>query len=136
MSSTSGGFDSVFGEDGEYHRDARRRPPTTAGILVGGGAMFVAAIVFAGMGAPGEFVALVILGAVFFVVASLVAKGHEERLVAEERTLKEEERDRFKEEVARSVKESIKGTIKVRCRYCGGLNEEQDEKCESCSAPL
>jgi uncharacterized membrane protein YvbJ len=26
--------------------------------------------------------------------------------------------------------------VRVRCRYCGSLNEEQDDRCESCGASL
>lgn len=143
MSSISRGFGPVFEEVGTEKREAMRRTHAPASIFVAAGAMLVMAIVFARMGAPGEFVAFAVLGAVAFIIVSLIARVHEDRLIEEERTRaeeewtrREEERDRFKEEVARSVKESIKGTIKVRCRYCGGLNEEHDEKCESCGAPL
>lgn len=93
-------------------------------------------IVFASMGAPGVFVVFPLIAGFLFVIVGLAAKGHEERLAEEERARAEEERDRFKEEVAQSVKETMKGTIKVRCRYCGALSDESEEKCESCGAPL
>jgi rubrerythrin len=96
----------------------------------------VMAFVFAAMGAPGVFSLFAILTGVVFVVASLVSKERQERLAEEERMRAEEERARFSEEVAQTVKESLKGTIKVRCRYCGALSDENDEKCESCGAPL
>jgi hypothetical protein len=31
---------------------------------------------------------------------------------------------------------AVKTTIRVRCRYCGTLNEEKANKCESCGASL
>ncbi len=31
---------------------------------------------------------------------------------------------------------AVKTTIRVRCRYCGTLNEEKANKCESCGANL
>jgi rRNA maturation endonuclease Nob1 len=30
----------------------------------------------------------------------------------------------------------LRSTIKVRCRYCGKLNDKNDSHCESCGAVL
>lgn len=98
--------------------------------------MMFMSIVFASVGAPGLFAAFPLLMGLVFIVLGLAANDREKRLAEEERVRAEEERDRFKEEIAQSVKETMKGTIKVRCRYCGGLNDEHEEKCESCGAPL
>jgi hypothetical protein len=43
-----------------------------------------------------------------------------------------EERQREIEEIIKAVKT----TIRVRCRYCGTLNEEKADECESCGASL
>jgi len=40
-----------------------------------------------------------------------------------------------KREVQEIIK-VVKSTIRVRCRYCGTLNEESANKCESCGASL
>jgi hypothetical protein len=34
------------------------------------------------------------------------------------------------------IVKAVKSTIRVRCRYCGTLNEEKSNKCESCGASL
>ena len=45
---------------------------------------------------------------------------------------REQDRKREIEEIVKAVK----ATIKVRCRYCGMLNEEKSNKCESCGGAL
>jgi hypothetical protein len=45
---------------------------------------------------------------------------------------REQDRKREIEEIVKAVK----ATIKVRCRYCGRLNEEKANKCESCGGAL
>lgn len=96
----------------------------------------VMAFVFAGMGAPGLFVLFALLTGVIFLVFGFMTRGRAIERIAEAERAAEESRVQFREEVAQSVKESMKGTIKVRCRYCGGLNDEHDDRCESCGAPL
>ena len=90
----------------------------------------------ASIGAPWFFVAFAFVAPFLWAVNVLIRRGAEEDRRAEAQRAADEERERLKEEVAQSVKETMKGTIKVRCRYCGGLNGEHDEKCESCGAPL
>ena len=34
------------------------------------------------------------------------------------------------------IVKAVKSTIKVRCKYCGTLNEEDANKCESCGGAL
>lgn len=36
----------------------------------------------------------------------------------------------------KEIVDAVKSTIKVRCRYCGTLNEEEERVCESCGGPL
>ena len=43
--------------------------------------------------------------------------------------------DLTKRQIDEIVK-AVKATIRVRCRYCGTLNEEKANKCESCGANL
>ncbi len=96
----------------------------------------VVVIVFATMGAPGFMLAVMIVGAVLFLIIGLVSSAIENEKIARAEEAEMEARERFKQEIAQSVKEKLDGTIKVRCRYCGALNGEDDEKCESCGAPL
>lgn len=79
----------------------------------------------------------VFLLAVISLIGGLAASKDEERrrAMVEQREVEAMDRDRLVEDITRSVKKSM-GFIKVRCRYCGGLNDEHDEKCESCGAPL
>lgn len=100
-------------------------------ILALASAYFVASI-----GAPVFFIIFAFVAPFLWVANVLIRRGAEADRRAEAQRAADEERERLKEEVAQSVKETMKGTIKVRCRYCGGLNGEHDEKCESCGAPL
>lgn len=90
----------------------------------------------ASIGAPGVFIVFAFVAPFFWVANVLIRRGAEENRRAEAQRAADEERERLKEEVAQSVKETLKGTIKVRCRYCGALHDESDEKCSSCGAPL
>jgi hypothetical protein len=40
------------------------------------------------------------------------------------------------QEQIQEIIRAVKTTIRVRCRYCGTLNEEKANKCESCGASL
>ena len=73
----------------------------------------------------------VILGIVL-IIAAFYVKTHEEDRAAHERTASMEQREQERREFVAAVK----STIKVRCTYCGTLNEEDAEKCESCGGPL
>ena len=98
--------------------------------------MMIMSFVFAGMGAPGVFSAFAFLIGLIAVVSSYVSYRRKEGEAEEMAIAAEETQKRFKEEVAEAVKDSMKGTIKVRCRYCGSLNDENANKCESCGAAL
>ncbi len=98
--------------------------------------MIVMGFVFAGMGAPGAFVVFAFLAGVFVIVMSFVAAERRQREAKENALAAEEADEKFKDEVAEAVKERMKGTIKVRCRYCGSLNDEEAVKCDSCGATL
>lgn len=41
-----------------------------------------------------------------------------------------------REAQVKEIVDAVKSTIKVRCRYCGTLNEEKEKTCESCGGPL
>jgi rubrerythrin len=74
---------------------------------------------------------LIIVGAIF-IVLSVYVKAREEQKAEQERTAEEERARMF----AQSIASNIRTGVKVRCRYCGALSDENDEKCESCGAPL
>lgn len=46
------------------------------------------------------------------------------------------QRQREREREVQEIIKAVKTTIRVRCRYCGTLNEEKANKCESCGAIL
>lgn len=109
--------------------------------------MIGAAVFLSFMGAPGFFVGFAIFAAFLVLIGGFAGSISEDRRImkaleaeeeakAEAEAAEAEAKERFKEEVAQSVKQKLEGTIKVRCRYCGALSDENDEKCESCGAPL
>lgn len=102
-----------------------------------GGVLFVAmGFVFAGTGAPGIMVLFPFAAGFLMIGYSFVHKRTVEERALEEERAASEARERLRDEIAESVKERLKGDVKVRCRYCGALNDEHDDKCESCGAPL
>lgn len=78
-------------------------------------------------------IGMVILGLVF-VALSIYVKRHEEAKAEQARIAEEERRTMYARNIASAMKPG--NGVKVRCRYCGALNGEHDEKCESCGAPL
>jgi hypothetical protein len=133
------GSSSLPYQMGMSHRESflSSKPSSTPRGAVGGFILIVVmALAFAVAGAPGLFVGLMFVVAVLSLIGGLASSRDEaqKRMTAE--LAEAEARDRLAKDVARSVRESMTGMIKVRCRYCGGLNGENDEKCESCGAPL
>ncbi len=96
----------------------------------------VSAIAFESSGGPAEFGLVVIAIGVVLIIASPFVKQREEEQRLEMESTEELEEKRFKEEIAAAVQEKMKGMIKVRCKYCGSLNDETADKCESCGAAL
>jgi len=93
--------------------------------------------------------AFLALGLVFFVVAVVAHRvegdvyvpseiDKEWRQKMDNEAIKQDfearrlERLRHKDDIVKAVK----STIKVRCRYCGTLNDEGANKCESCGGVL
>jgi hypothetical protein len=98
------------------------------GLLGVGFFVFVAIIMIgmaAGSGAPGWFI-LVLFAMIVFVVLRfvIVSKSPPAETPAPQQVVKEVH------------VETIKETVRVRCRYCGSLNLETDTKCQSCGATL
>lgn len=128
-----------FRNAGAPEEDSLSEAPriSTAVIFIG---VLILAVAFASfaasIGAPWFFVIAAFVVPFLWVANVLIRRGVEEERRAEAQRAADEERERLKEEVAQSVKETMKGTIKVRCRYCGALHDESDEKCSSCGAPL
>ena len=131
--------DRVSGGIGTGYGDSSAPPirtNTRAGAVVGFIALIGAAMFFAYLDAPGFFVGFAIFAAFVALIGGLVMSASEEQQIMRAEEAEAEAKERFKEEVAQSVKQKLEGTIKVRCRYCGALSDENDEKCESCGAPL
>jgi hypothetical protein len=93
--------------------------------------------------------AFLVLGLVFFLAALVAHRVEGEVYVPSEvdrewqqktdnETIKQDfearrlDRLRHKDEIVKAVK----STIKVRCRYCGTLNDEGANKCDSCGGVL
>jgi hypothetical protein len=94
------------------------------------------AILAGASGAPGFFVAFALIAGLFSFIMYFPAQKSLEDEKARERLEYEERQKQLRTEVATTVKETLRSSIKVRCRYCGMLNGEEDERCESCGAPL
>ncbi len=80
----------------------------------------------------GIFGAVFLVVGIVLIVVSFVVKAREENKEVMEAQAVEEAHRRDVEEIAQAVK----STIKIRCRYCGTLNDETSVKCESCGASL
>lgn len=78
-------------------------------------------------------IGMVSLGLVF-IALSLYVKNRDDVNAEKERVAEEERRKIFAQNIALAAKAATQ--VKTRCRYCGALNEEHDEKCGSCGAPL
>ncbi len=76
-------------------------------------------------------VVMLVIGAIL-ILYSRVTKDNEARRLEAEARAEEEERQRNIQDIANAVKSSIK----IRCRYCGSLNDESATKCDSCGATL
>ena len=100
-------------------------------VLMIGAALFVV-----GQGAPGIFAILPIAFALLIIVMAILSKQNEERLAMAAETAELEKQERLRNEIAEAVKERMMSNIKVRCRYCGSLNDETATKCDSCGATL
>jgi sensor histidine kinase YesM len=72
-----------------------------------------------------------ILGFILIAISFKVRRDEQMRLVTMAR-IAQENRDQQISQIAKAVK----STIKVRCRYCGTLNEEDASNCDSCGATL
>jgi len=72
-----------------------------------------------------------IIGVVFVVLSFRLKEGEARRLESQARA-EEAEREKNVQDIAKA----IRSNIKIRCRYCGTLNEEDASKCSSCGATL
>jgi len=87
-------------------------------------------------GAPASFAVFAVIAAIA-VIAMGIASRRKEAILEEEKARAEiEAQEKLRNDIAEAVKETIKSNIKVRCRYCGSLNDETDKKCDSCGATL
>jgi hypothetical protein len=120
-------------------------PPSVGGSnwigLLFGGFMFIAMGVIVGSTEPdmGPFPAIMILmGVGVMLLAPLARRSEIAANVQRDLRLEEQraEEERLKEEEKEDIVRAVKSTIKVRCRYCGTLNEEKATRCESCGGAL
>lgn len=75
---------------------------------------------------------MLIIGIALVALSLFVVRPNELKKEEERKRLKEEERSAQMREIV----EAVKGTIKVRCGYCGTLNDEKATTCEACGGPL
>jgi len=106
------------------------------GLIVVGIMMFIMAIVLGANGAPGFMILFAFLFSFLLFFVYFIAKQRQADRYYQEQMEAQEAEDRLKEQIAQAVKESLRGNIKIRCRYCGSLNEDKAAKCESCGATL
>lgn len=78
-------------------------------------------------------IGMLVLGLVF-IALSFYVKKHDEAKLAQERAAEEELSKKLAQNIASAARAAA--PVKVRCRYCGALSDENDEKCESCGATL
>ncbi len=87
----------------------------------------------------GPFPGIMILaGVVVMLLAPLARRSEVEANIQRDIRLEEEraEQERLREEEKEDIVRAVKSTIKIRCRYCGTLNEEMATRCESCGGAL
>jgi len=72
-----------------------------------------------------------VLGIVFIAISFKVRRDEQMRLETMARIAQENRSQQISQ-----IAEAVKSTIKVRCRYCGTLNEENASNCGSCGATL
>ena len=101
-------------------------------ILLGFSAFFfMFAFMMGIVGAVAEsgflIVALILsaLGILLLVIRFAIVRSYERKV--------EKLQADFQEELEKKRQQDL---IKVKCRYCGGLNSQTDEKCGFCGAPL
>jgi ribosomal protein L40E len=120
-------------------------PPSVGGSnwigLLFGGFMFIALGIIVGSAEPDAdpFPAVMILmGVVVMLLAPLARRSEIEANIQRDLRLEEQqaEDERLREEEKQEIVRAVKSTIKIRCRYCGTLNEEKATRCESCGGSL
>ncbi len=87
-------------------------------------------------GAPGFFLLFAVLMAIMGIASAIASVGKQERLAQEKAAAELEAQERLRNEIADAVKQNLKSNIKVRCKYCGSLNDETATKCDSCGAAM
>lgn len=81
---------------------------------------------------------MIIAGVVAIAVAPLARRSEVEASIQRDLRMEEEraEEERLREDEKEDIVRAVKSTIKIRCRYCGTLNEEKATRCESCGGSL
>lgn len=92
-----------------------------------------------GHDAMSALAAIMVIIGIILIIGGAASRGREleENALGQAAAEEEIDRERTERELEKQeIVNAVKSTIKVRCRYCGTLNEENEEKCDSCGAPL
>jgi RNA polymerase subunit RPABC4/transcription elongation factor Spt4 len=108
------GFDMILPPEGSHTQDRAMIYMMLAIMCLFFGLFLLIPGYFVGLGLMIPASILVVIGAVFLVARYYVLRHYAEHV------------EKLREESA----------IRVRCRYCGSLNPQEDEKCIGCGAPL
>ncbi len=147
-------FDHTQTKEDELARDwveansssIETRQPNWIGVVLVGVAFFAMGILLAGVSGGGSLI-FVFLG-VLIILAAMAAKNidfEEPSPDIEPESYDytesfapqyDEYRRQLRQDEIDQIVKAVKTTIRVRCTYCGTLNEEKADKCESCGAPL
>jgi hypothetical protein len=124
------------------------RSPNWAGMAVAGALFLIIGVAM--LSTSSGFGGGVIFVGILMLIGARVARGWEKDDVVfsdldydwekemqsysmdEHLAYRNEERQKEIEEIVKAVK----ATIRVRCKYCGTLNEEKSNKCESCGGSM
>jgi len=122
--------------------------PNWVGMIVVGGLLMLIGVVL--LSASGVVGGGVIFIGILMLVGALLARDWDYDDAAfsdldyqwqdevESQSMNEEFREinTARQKEIEEIVKAVKSTIRVRCRYCGTLNEEKANNCESCGASL
>ena len=122
--------------------------PNWVGMIVVGGLLMLIGVVL--LSASGVVGGGVIFIGILMLVGALLARDWDYDDAAfsdldyqwqdevESQSMNEELREinTARQKEIEEIVKAVKSTIRVRCRYCGTLNEEKANNCESCGASL
>ena len=122
--------------------------PNWVGMIVVGGLLMLIGVVL--LSASGVVGGGVIFIGVLMLVGALLARDWDyddaafsdldyqwqDEVVSQSMNEEFREINTARQKEIEEIVKAVKSTIRVRCRYCGTLNEEKANNCESCGASL